>query len=159
MTVRNAAVMLLVVTTALLIEWKEEKAGSQTKLKALSAKELSRTTSGETARSVHTTDCCTALIVHCRNDSDASVPKNSPPLGVENDEAVELISGGITSPKTATSMRGSDGIAENNALVLAGGRADVDFDRMNRATAMARLTSLMDIKYSKITWLRLLVVP
>lgn len=156
-TFTNDETMVLTLTTAVLVVWKNVKAGSQTELKVWSTNELSRTISEETATSVHTRVFCTALIVHCRNDNAALVPKNRPPLGFENDDVVEVISGGCTSPKTATSMTGSEDSAENNAPVLVGGSAG--FVKMNLASAIAMLTSLMDLKYSKTTWSRLLSVP
>ena len=75
---------------------------------AVLPRELSRTTRGEVAFSVQTTEPPTVSIVQFLRALPSAEPKKRESEDVVKDAAVEVRSGGPTSPKTATPRNGMD---------------------------------------------------
>lgn len=69
-TAVNPAVMFETVTVAFEVEWKNKNAGFHTSLKAASVNELSSTTVGESAYSVHVTLVWAATMAQSRTARD-----------------------------------------------------------------------------------------
>lgn len=110
--------------------------------------ELSRTTSGETEVSVHTTEPPTVVIAHFLKALPSTDPKNSEPDGNAKEATAEPISVGSTLPNTATSStgivlkdwkRGEDGSGGTELF-------EVEL-RTNLTRALATLTSGMEERY------------
>ena len=123
-------------------------------------RELSRTTSGEVAFSVQTTGLPRVLIVQFLRSVPSAEPKKRVLEEVVKEVTVEVKSGGLTSPKTATSRNGMEWSDWNKGEDLSGGiEAFVAALRTNETSALAVLTSGIDVRYCRTTWSKRLKVP